>query len=78
MENSTDEFLVLLEEETIMINGGGTKTAAAGAVGGALVGGLAGYGVGRIVTPVTGPFGVPACTAIGIVGGACEGFVQGW
>ena len=78
MENSTNEFLTLLEEETIMINGGGVETAAAGAVGGALTDGLLGYGVGEIITPITGPCGLAVCTGLGIIGGACKGFMKGW
>lgn len=78
MENLENEFLDLLEKEAMIINGGGVETAAAGAVGGALIGGLSGYKVGQIVTPVAGSYGLGICTGLGIVGGACGGFVEGW
>ncbi len=75
--NITSEFGKLSMNEIEKIIGGGVETAIIGAGVGAVGGGLAGYKVGTILTPVM-PVAVPVCVGVGAVGGAGVGFVEGW
>ena len=71
-------FKELSGDEILKIYAQGLETAMVGAAGGAMIGGVTGFGVGTKLTPVMGPPAIPVCIGGGIVGGACVGFVEGW